>query len=105
MEVKALKTFLNSSTGALTRAGDTLEIPDAYAGDLEKRGYVEQAGATTSATVHGAVPQPQRTAAMAGAPFVGAKSVAGQASASSSSAAGQALTPKTVVTPPPPAKR
>ncbi len=104
MEVLALKTFLNSTTRTITRAGDTLTIDDNYAGDLAKRGIVEQQGATTGASARGAVPQPQRTAAMAGAPFVGSK-LDGQAAASSSSARGPASPPKTVVTPAPAASK
>lgn len=107
MEVKAIKTFLNSRTREIIHAGSTFEADDSYAGDLEKRGIVEQAGASSSASETGAVPQPLRTAAMAAAPgVITGKSVAGgRVSPSSSLPAAPASAGKTVVTPPPPGKR
>jgi hypothetical protein len=40
MQVTAIKTFLNAHTLKVHHAGDTIDLEDSYAGDLQKRGIV-----------------------------------------------------------------
>lgn len=60
-KVIARRTFLNSETRQIQRAGTEFEAEDSYAQDLERRGL-------TGEEPPAATPQPARTQAIAGAP-------------------------------------